>query len=90
MVNMMRQFLSKKMNLVILQVILYFLIGYALSMWMPWTTSLLIIGLIFCNDRISYILGMTEGMVYATLKKDIFDKWYKLNKDRYENTDKDS
>ena len=90
MVNMMRQFLSKKMNLVILQVILYFLIGYALSMWMPWTTSLLIIGLIFCNDRISYILGMTEGMVYATVKKDIFEKWYKLNKDRYENTDKDS
>ena len=90
MVNMMRQFLSKKMNLVILQVILYFLIGYALSMWMPWTTSLLIIGLIFCNDRISYILGMTEGMVYATVKRNTFDKWYKLNKDRYENTDKDS
>lgn len=90
MILMLRQFLSKKMNLIILQTLIYFLIGYSLVQFMPWTTSLIIIGLIFCNDRIAYLLGMTEGMVYATLKKDVMDKWYKLNKDRYENNDKDS
>ena len=90
MIQMFRHFLSKKMNLIILQTLIYFLIGYSLIQFMPWTTSILIIGLIFCNDRIAYVLGMTEGMVYATVKKEVFEKWYKLNKDRYENTDKNS
>ena len=72
-------FTTNKRNIQVFIILLYFLIGYACSVHTDFWTTMLIVFMIFLIDRCNYILGMSEGMVYATIHNKIFKKFKDLN-----------
>ena len=70
MINSITNFLSSKLNLTILQCILYFILGYILREY-TWTQCLIIFAVLLGIQFITHIKGVSKGMfMFQVMEED--------------------
>ena len=67
MINSITNFLSSKLNLTILQCILYFVLGYMLKDNYEWSQIAIIFVILFGIQFITHIKGVSQGMFISEI-----------------------
>ena len=88
--NTLSNFLSSKINLTILQCILYFILGYILSLQFSGTQFFVTFGLILIINLIIHIKSVSKGMMmYQIMQEDRHELIEFIKKIEKENKEKD-
>ena len=84
MLNILTKFISNKTNLMIIQCILYFLIGYTI---MDLTTKqqIFIVVTVLCVSILNHLIGVSKGIFIATIHREELDTFMKILDEQEQN-----
>ena len=88
--NVLSTFISNKTNLMVIQCILYFLIGWALKSYEVSITHIIIIYvLMIVISILNHLIGVSKGIFIATIHREELDTFMKIL-DEYEQNGEDN
>ena len=70
MIKEIQTFLGSRFNLNLMQCILYFIIGYVMSMYLDWPKVMLMLGTIIGLQFITRIKAVADGMMFRQIMID--------------------